>query len=195
MHTTTDTISGTAFWPRAIILVDMNAFFASVEQFDKPAWRGRPVAITNGKQGTCIITCSYEARAYGIKTGIRLKEAYRLCPQLIQRPTRPSIYAQVSTRIMKAISDVCPDIEIFSVDEAFIDMTPCQQLYGSPVHIGQILKRAVFDASGLLCSIGISGDKTTDRKSTRLNSSHRCISYAVFCLKQKIKTNLLNNWF
>ena len=52
-------------WLRAIILVDMNAFFASVEQYDKPEWRGRPVAITNGLQGTCIITCSYEARAMG----------------------------------------------------------------------------------------------------------------------------------
>jgi DNA polymerase-4 len=70
-------------WPRAIVLVDMNAFFASIEQRDRPEWRGRPVAITNGRQGTCIITCSYEARAYGIKTGMRLKKARRLCPELI----------------------------------------------------------------------------------------------------------------
>ena len=58
----------------------MNAFFASVEQRDHAEWRGRPVAITNGRQGTCIITCSYEARAYGIKTGMRLKQARQLCP-------------------------------------------------------------------------------------------------------------------
>jgi len=63
------------FWPRAIILMDMDAFFASVEQYDHPELRGQPVAITNGMQGTCIITCSYEARAYGIKTGMRIKEA------------------------------------------------------------------------------------------------------------------------
>ena len=70
-------MENTAFtpWARAIILVDMNAFFASIEQMDRPEWRGRPVAITNGLTGTCIITCSYEARAYGIKTGMRLKEA------------------------------------------------------------------------------------------------------------------------
>ena len=56
-------------WPRMIALVDMNAFFASVEQRDNPYWRGRPIAITNGDKGSCIITCSYEARAHGIKTG------------------------------------------------------------------------------------------------------------------------------
>ncbi len=59
-------------WSRAIILVDMNAFFASIEQRNRPEWRGRPVAVTNGRIGTCIITSSYEARAHGIKTGMRL---------------------------------------------------------------------------------------------------------------------------
>lgn len=163
------TLSCPIHWQRAIALIDMNAFFASVEMRDFPELRGQPIAITNGLQGTCIITCSYEARAYGIKTGMRLKQAYSLCPQLIQRPTRPNIYAEVSTRIMRAISNVCPDIEIFSVDEAFVDVTPCQQLYGSPVHIARMLKRAVFDASGLLCSIGISGDKTTAKYAAKVN--------------------------
>ncbi len=82
-------IKPTQHWSRAIILVDMNAFFASVEQLDHPEWRGRALAVTNGKQGTCIITSSYEARAYGIKTGMRLKEAKRLCHHLIQVPARP----------------------------------------------------------------------------------------------------------
>jgi hypothetical protein len=81
-------------------------FFASIEQRDRPEWRGRPVAITNGRQGTCIITCSYEARAYGIKTGMRLKQARRLCPELIQCPARPERYAATSTAIMEALQDV-----------------------------------------------------------------------------------------
>ena len=80
-------------WDAAIMLVDMNAFFASVEQRDRPEWRGRPVAITNGMQGTCIITCSYEARTHGIKTGMRLKHALRLCPDLIRCPADPHRYA------------------------------------------------------------------------------------------------------
>ncbi|MEE9344980.1 MAG: DNA polymerase IV, partial [Methylococcales bacterium] len=74
------------YWPRVIILVDMNAFFASVEQMDRAEWQGRPIAVTNGVQGTTIITSSYEARAWGVRTGMRLKQARILCPELIQAP-------------------------------------------------------------------------------------------------------------
>ncbi len=156
-------------WPRAIALVDMNAFFASIEQRDRPEWRGRPVAITNGLKGTCIITCSYEARAYGIKTGMRLKYARRLCPELIQCPAHPERYAETSTAIMTALQDITPDIEIFSVDEAFLDITRCQRLLGTPACIAQLARRKVFEASGVLCSIGVSGDKTTAKFAAKLN--------------------------
>jgi DNA polymerase-4 len=156
-------------WPRAIILVDMNAFFASIEQRDRPEWRGRPVAITNGRQGTCIITCSYEARAYGIKTGMRLKQARRLCPELIQCPARPERYAATSTAIMEALQEVTPDIEVFSVDEAFLDVTHCQRLSGTPLRMARLARRKVFEASGLLCSVGVSGDKTTAKFAAKLN--------------------------
>lgn len=155
-------------WPRAIILVDMNAFFASIEQKDCPEWRGQPIAVTNGKQGTCIITASYEARAYGVKTGMRLKEARQLCPHLIQAPSRPERYIAVSSAIMEALTKVTPEIEIFSIDEAFLDVTHCQQLYGSPVRMAQMAKKCVFDASGLLCSVGVSGDKTTAKFAAKL---------------------------
>lgn len=149
------------FWPRAIILVDMNAFFASIEQLDRPEWRARPVAVTNGMQGTCIITCSYEARAYGIRTGMRLKEARRLCPGLIQCPARPRRYAEVSSRIMAAMQEFTPDVEVFSVDEAFLDVTGCQRLLGHPADIARRVKRRVLEVSGVLCSVGVSGDKTS----------------------------------
>jgi DNA polymerase-4 len=92
------------YWSRAIILVDMNAFFASVEQLDHPEWRGRALAVTNGKQGTCVITCSYEARAFGIKTGMRLREAKSLCPNLIQVPAHPDRYVEVSRAIMETLA-------------------------------------------------------------------------------------------
>lgn len=156
-------------WPRAIILVDMNAFFASVEQLDKPEWRGRPVAITNGLQGTCIITCSYEARAMGVKTGMRLKQAYEKCPTLIQCPAHPERYAEVSTAIMSSLYNITPDVEIFSVDEAFLDVTRCQKILGSPEEIAQLIKQTVYDASGLLCSVGMSGDKTTAKHAAKQN--------------------------
>ena len=158
-----------AIWPRAIALVDMNAFFASIEQHDHTEWRGRPVAITNGLQGTCVITCSYEARSYGIKTGMRLKQARQLCPELIQCPAHPQRYAAISTDIMNALQDITPDIEIFSVDEAFLDVTHCQRLLGTPSRIARLAKQKVFDASGILCSIGISGDKTTAKFAAKLN--------------------------
>ncbi|NOQ88120.1 MAG: DNA polymerase IV [Gammaproteobacteria bacterium] len=156
-------------WQRAIALLDMNAFFASVEQRDFPSLLGQPVAITNGMRGSCIITCSYEARAFGIRTGMRVREALRLCPHLVQRPTRPKVYAKVSRNIMHSLVSVCPDIEVFSVDEAFIDITSCQKLYGSPEQAARELKRAVYSASGLLCSLGLSGDKTTAKYAAKLN--------------------------
>jgi len=159
-----------SLWPRAIILVDMNAFFASVEQLDRPELRGRPVAVTNGVTGTCIITCSYEARARGVKTGMRLKEGRKLCPALIQCPARPQRYAEISTRIMTALQEnISPDMEVFSVDEAFLDVTRCQRLFGPPERIAQMAKRKVFDVSGLLCSVGVSGDKTTAKYAAKLH--------------------------
>lgn len=148
-------------WLRAIILVDMNAFFASVEQLDHPEWRGRALVVTNGKQGTCVITCSYEARAFGINTGMRLHEAKRLCPDLIQVPAQPERYVDVSRAIMQALATLTPDIEVFSIDEAFLDVTHCQLLFGGPEKIGLMAKELVFNASALQCSIGVSGDKTT----------------------------------
>ncbi|MDR3491990.1 MAG: DNA polymerase IV [Gammaproteobacteria bacterium] len=159
----------TTRWRRAIILVDMNAFFASVEQQDYPELRGQPLAITNGEQGTCIITSSYEARAFGIKTGMRMKEAKLLCPHLIQVPARPHRYTEKSTAIMEALISITPDIEIFSIDEAFLDVTQCQELHGSPETIGHLTQQTVYNASGLLSSIGVSGDKTTAKYAAKLD--------------------------
>lgn len=156
------------YWPRAILLVDLNAFFASIEQRDFPELRGYPVAVTNGSQGTCIITCSYEARAFGVKTGMRFYDAIKLCPNLIQRPSRPKVYAEVSSIIMEALEAVSPDIEVFSVDEAFIDVTHCQKLYGTPARMGQMAKDIIYEKTGLLCSVGVSGDKTTAKYAAKL---------------------------
>lgn len=157
------------FWDRVIILVDMNCFFAQVEQQDNPFWRNRPVAVTNGRLGSTIITSSYEARAYGVKTGMRLKEARELCPYLIQAPSRPYRYAEKSTRIMEALEHITPDLEIYSVDEAFLDVTYCQSLLGTPETIAKLVKTTVSKASGLTCSIGVSGDRTTAKFAAKLN--------------------------
>lgn len=174
-------------WPRAIILVDMNAFFASVEQLDHPEWRGRALAVTNGKQGTCIITSSYEARSYGIKTGMRLKEARKLCRNLIQVPARPDRYVEVSRTIMHALEALSPDIEVFSVDEAFIDVTHRQLLHGTPEKIGRMAKELIFKASGLLCSVGVSGDKTTAKFAAKLEKPNGLVVIPPWEAKERLR--------
>lgn len=174
-------------WPRAIILVDMNAFFASVEQLDHPEWQGRALAVTNGKQGTCIITSSYEARAFGIKTGMRIREAKQLCRHLIQVPARPERYVEVSRAIMSALETLTPDFEVFSVDEAFLDVTNCQILHGSPEKIGLLAKELVFKASGLLCSVGVSGDKTTAKYAAKLQKPNGYIVIPPWQAKERLR--------
>jgi DNA polymerase-4 len=146
----------------------MNAFFASIEQQDRPELRGRPIGVTNGMQGTCIITSSYEARAHGIKTGMRVKEALKLCPDFIQVPARPERYVVVSTTIMNALNSVTPDVEVFSVDEAFLDVTACQSLWGPPETIAELARKVVHQATGLPCSVGLSGDKSTAKYASDL---------------------------
>ena len=170
-----------------ILLVDMNAFFASVEQRDHPEWKGRPICITNGSHGTTIITASYEARAYGIKTGMRLPEARQLCSDLIRVPSHPEQYAAVSTAIMKALEDVTPDIEVFSVDEAFLDATGVQKLWGTPLEIAERTKQAVYEASGLLCSVGVSGDKTTAKYAAKLNKPNGLTIIPPWEAEQKLR--------
>ena len=156
-------------WPRIIALVDMNAFFASIEQARNPNLIGKPIGITNGIKGSCIITCSYEARAYGIHTGMRVKEAKKLCPSFLQLPSNPTLYAKISTDIMNSLYEITPDIEIFSVDEAFLDVTYCKKIWDCPKIIGKKIKEKVFSVSGVHCSVGISGDKTTAKYAAKLH--------------------------
>jgi DNA polymerase-4 len=164
-----DTSKHNNHWPRFIALMDMNAFFASVEQLDNPEYRGKPIGVTNGKTGTCIITCSYEARARGIYTVMRIKEAKKICPDFIQVPARPERYAEVSIAIMDALQAITPDVEVFSVDEAFLDITHCQHYWNkSPEAMGRMIKDLVWDVSGLPCSVGLSGDKTTAKYAAKL---------------------------
>lgn len=156
-------------WSRAIVHIDMNAFFASVESRDFPELRGRPIGVTNGAVGTTLITCSYEARARGVRTGMRIYEARTLCPDLIQRPARPRVYAEISTRIMRALTRLSPDVEVFSVDEAFIDVTRCQRLHGSPERMAHMARALVHEASGgLPCSVGVAGNKSTAKLASEL---------------------------
>ena len=149
-------------WTRCIAHVDMDAFFASIEQKYQPALRNKPIAITNGGHGSCVITCSYEARAFGVKTGMRFSEASNLCPGLMQCGSRPELYAKVSERVMRALKEeITPDIEIYSVDEAFLDISKVHQRNKDPYALARSIRACVYRAVGLPASVGLGGDKTT----------------------------------
>ncbi len=161
-------------WSRAILLIDMDAFFAAVEQKDHPHLRGKPIGITNGIQGSTLITCSYEARAFGIKTGMKFWQAKKLCPNLIAVGSRPDRYAEVSRDIMTIVGSFSPDLEVFSIDEAFLDITRCQRLHGDPQTVAYKIQEAIFAGVGLTCSIGVSGDKTTAKYAAKLGKPNGC---------------------
>src|SRR5690606_36589252 len=110
-----------AHWPRMIAFIEMDCFVAQIEKRDNPAWRHRPVGVTNGNQGTTLITCCYQARKAGINTGMKLHAARHLAPDLVQAPSRPYRYAEVSSSIVDALLDISPTVEVYSVDEAFLD--------------------------------------------------------------------------
>jgi DNA polymerase IV len=162
-------MSDNKHWKRAIILLDMDAFFASVEQLYNPDLAGKPVAVLNGQQGSIIITASYEARAFGIKTGMKMREAKQRCPQLIQLSASHNRYGAISAKIMASLQAITPDIEVYSIDEAFLDVTRCQKLHGDPVSIAHHVQACVWEASGLTCSVGVAGDKTTAKLAAGLN--------------------------
>lgn len=164
-------------WPRCFAHVDMLAFFASVEQLDFPELRGKPVVVINSGQGTTIITSSYEARAFGIKTGSKLTDAKAVCPNLEIRVSRSHRYAEISNRVFYAIEqEITPDIEIFSIDEVFLDLGPILSLYDSIEALAEKIQSVVSRASGGIgCSVGISEGKLTAKFCSKKNKGKATI--------------------
>ncbi len=144
---------------RTIMHIDMNAFFAAVEQQSNPLLRGRPVAVSGSQQRTIILTCSYEARKYGVKTGMTLYEARQKCPQLLLVPANNRLYTHVSAQIIKIFQDYTPLVEVFSVDEAFLDVTGSLGIFGSSQRISYLIKSRIKARLGLTCSVGIAQNK------------------------------------
>ena len=138
----------------------MDAFYAAVEQLDDPALRGRPVLVGSASDRGVVLTASYEARPYGVGSAMPMAWARRKCPNALIIPPRFDRYQQVSKIIMKVFADFSPDVEALSLDEAFLDMTGSEELFGGPESIGRRLKRAVRDATdGLTASVGLSSTK------------------------------------
>jgi len=144
---------------RTIMHIDMNAYFASVEQQSNPALRGKPVAVTGSGARTIITTASYEARAFGVKTGMPVGMAKRICPQLILVVGNNRKYTDTAAGIVKIFREFTPLVEVFSIDEAFLDVSGSLTLYGSAERIAMLIKAQIKHRYGLTCSVGIAPNK------------------------------------
>jgi DNA polymerase-4 len=137
----------------------MNAFFASVEQQADPGLRGKPIAVVGGGGRTVITTSSYEARAKGVKTGMAIWEGKRCCPELIIVVGDNRKYTHTSTKINEIFRDFTPEVEAFSIDESWLDVTHSLGIFGSAVNIAYRIKARIKDSFGITCSIGIAPNK------------------------------------
>ncbi|MDP2790939.1 MAG: DNA polymerase IV, partial [Rectinemataceae bacterium] len=144
---------------RVIFHIDIDAFFASVEQSDNPELAGKPVIVgaAPGHRGV-VSTCSYEARAFGVHSAMPVSEAYRLCPQGIFLPVRMSRYCGVSAQVMEIMKSYSPDFRQVSVDEAFLDMTGTERLWGLPHAAAERLRSEVHEKTKMSVSIGIASN-------------------------------------
>jgi DNA polymerase IV len=145
---------------RAIAHVDMDAFYASVEQRDRPELRGLPVIVGADPKGRGVVSaCSYEARVFGVRSAMPISRAYRLCPHGVYLPVDMTKYAQVSTEIMAILGDFTPLVEPVSVDEAFLDLTGTVTLWGPPLEAVKRIKARIRETSGLTASAGLAANK------------------------------------
>ena len=140
--------------------VDMDAFYASVEQRDHPEYRGKPLIIGGSPESRGVVsTASYEARAYGVRSAMPTSQAKKLCPDGIFIFGDMHLYSKESKKIMAMFSDYSPEVIQVSIDEAFLNMTGTQKLFGEPYQAAQLIQNRVLDQSGLTISIGIGPSK------------------------------------
>jgi DNA polymerase-4 len=158
---------------RKILHIDMDAFFASVEQHDNPAYFGKPVIVGAAPRGRGVVSaCSYEARKFGVHSAQPIGEAYRLCPQGIFLPVRGERYAEISRNIMQLLSEYTPLIEPLSLDEAFLDLTASERIFGPVVTIGQRIVSDIQSKIGLSASVGIAPNKFLAKLASDLQKPH-----------------------
>ena len=137
----------------------MDAFYASVEQRDNPALRGRPVIVGGAARRGVVLAASYEVRPFGVRSAMPMARALRLAPDAVVVPPRHDAYADVSARVFDILGSVTPLVEPLSLDEAFLDVTASQKLFGAPADVARRLRARIRDEVGLPASAGIAGVK------------------------------------
>lgn len=155
---------------RWIAHVDLDAFFASCEQRDEPAYRDRPVVVGALPGGRGVVAAaSYEARVYGIHSAMPIADAYRRCPDAVYLRPDHAKYQRESRRIFDLLRDITPRVEAASIDEAYLDVSGLERLIGPPEKIGRAIKQKILDATGLTASVGIGPNRLV----AKLGSEHR----------------------
>lgn len=147
-------------WPKVIMHIDMDAFFAAIEIRNAPHLKGKPVIIGGDARFRSVVTtCSYEARKYGVKSAMPIAQAKRLCPDGVFISGNLSEYVYTAALIQRIFENYSPIVEPFSVDEAFLDITGCYRIYGTAENLVKEMKDEVKRKLGLTCSVGISPNK------------------------------------
>ena len=143
---------------RSILHVDMDAFYASIEQRDDPSLRGHPVVVGGNTRGV-VAAASYEARKFGIRSAMPMRDALRRCPDLRRIPPRMSHYQSVSKEVFAIFREFTPLVEGLSLDEAFLDVTASRALFGGEVTMAAEIKKRILEGTGLTASVGVAPNK------------------------------------
>jgi len=144
---------------RSILHVDMDAFYASVEQRDNPELRGKPLVVGGTTNRGVVAAASYEAREFGVRSAMPMRDAYRRCPSLLRVRPRMSDYQTVSKQIFEIFRSFTPLVEGLSLDEAFLDVTASVALFGAPIDIAAAIKQRILDETSLTASVGVAVNK------------------------------------
>lgn len=145
---------------RLIMHIDMDAFFAAIEQRDNPQLQGKPVIVGGIPGGRGVVsTCSYEAREYGVHSGMPIAEAVRLCPHGIYLKTHGKKYTYAAIKILEIFHGFTPIVEPVSIDEAYLDITKVVQKYGNETNLAKEIKKKILEQLNLKCSIGIANSR------------------------------------